>query len=360
VRTAPTWASVPILTGLLVILPRLAHAVPNTALRYSASASCPSQEDFVAAVASRGGRFDDEQNQSSPRVMVIAITEQQGGGYTGTFRVREAQGDSGARDIHGASCSEVVDALAVVTAIALRPQQEGVPNTVSPARPEPPPQPAAATPPTPPEAASPKRFRGHTQWPNATLPVTPGTLHFNSRKSISLNAGASIGPFRSLLLPRLDLSYHALAFVTTPDGTQRIVGPIMRMHFSLLGGATLHSGDMSTQVSGQAVALGMCATPYYDSRGLVLLGCAEFGGGLMALDTKNSSGTKVQSKLQGFGKIGLLVEAEYNLGSWFHMGLTLGAEQSTVSFTAERADGSQIFESGKFSGYGLFGIGGHF
>jgi hypothetical protein len=84
------------------------------------------------------------------------------------------------------------------------------------------------------------------------------------------------------------------------------------------------------------------------------------GGGIMGLETKDSTGAKIQTKTSGFGTVGLLVEAEYSLTKGFHVGAKLGVDSFVGPITAERADGSRIFAASPVSGYGLFGIGGHF
>ena len=232
------------------------------------------QEDFVAAVAARGAGFDAAESRDDGRVMQVSITRENDG-FSGVFRVRSREGESKPREVHAINCNEVVDALAVVTAIALRPNSSDATSAPSQDKPAPKIDAPAQEPPAKPAD---KRFRGSSRWGWESLPVSSGTLRFDPELAFSINAGASFGQFPSLVLPRLDVSFHLANFVTTPEGNQRITGPIIRGHLSLLGGATLQSGDTRTLVTGQSVGFGICGSPHYDSSGLVLLGCLELGG----------------------------------------------------------------------------------
>ena len=340
---------------VLLFAPRaLAHS--PVGLSYQAPASCPTKQDFVAAVATRGAHFDGEESPEPGRTMEVSVRKQ-GDGFVGSVQIRDREGLSKPREVNGTSCTEVIDALAVVTAIALRPNADDATTAPTQAEPVTQTNPQVAV---LPEKPTEKRFQGSSRWGWESLPVGAGTLRFDPQVSISLNAGAALGQFSSVALPRLEVSFHIANFVTMPGGAQRMTGPIVRGHLSLLGPATKQSGDTQTLVMGQSVGFGICGSPHYDSRGLVLLGCAELGGGIMGLETKDSSGAKIQTKTAGFGTVGLVVEAEYNLSKAFQLGVKLGVDSFAGQITAERADGSRIFTSSPVSGYGLFGIGGHF
>jgi hypothetical protein len=88
--------------------------------------------------------------------------------------------------------------------------------------------------------------------------------------------------------------------------------------------------------------------------------CAEYGAGFVNIKSKNAQGQEIQNKEEGLGFASLGVESQYNLGSLFQIGLKLGADIMVDSFSAERPDGSRIFESGRFAGYGMLGFGVHF
>lgn len=125
--------------------PRLAHAddAPVAVrLEYVAEDGCPNEEAFLAEVSTRTNRLvvaaDD-----SPAILIKAHLRK--GGEQLAFRgtlvfVRRAS--EAARDVEGASCQEVAEALAVVVAMTLDPDR-GRPRRVTP-----PPKPVPSAPPS--------------------------------------------------------------------------------------------------------------------------------------------------------------------------------------------------------------------
>jgi hypothetical protein len=294
--------------------------------------------------------------------MVVAIRKD-GPGFSGAFQVRDDQDASHRREVHGPSCAGVADALAVVTAIALRAEVAEVAVADAPAADpaSPATSPAAApisSPPRPPPADG--RLRGHTQiLPSRTekVEVGAGTLRFDLERSLTLFAGPEVGLIPSVVMPRTELSFSIANFVTTPEGAQKIVGLVYQLHVNLLGPATYRSTGTTTDLIGSSFSMGLCQSPVYDTRGLVLLFCGEYGGGVMNLVTKGADGSQIQSKNAGFGTVTFGGEIQYNLGSIFQVGAKVGGGFNVGQFTAERADGSRIFGSSIWSAYALLGIG---
>ena len=341
----------------LLAVARPVVAEPATGLSFEAPAECVGESEFVSAVESRGGHFAEAQD---PRPVMDVTIRKTAAGFLGRFRVHDAAEVSDAREIRGATCGEVIDALAVVTAIALNSESAGA---------------AIATPATPapdvgttakPDTSAPglaeKQFKGSSSWTGDTVQVQSGPLRFDPKLAWTVYYGATLGPVPSVSVPSLGLSFHLADFVTTPDGHQRIVGPILwgRLGLSAPPGANYQAPGTTTGISTQSMALGVCWSPLYDTRGLVLLGCVESGLMLMALETKASDGVKIQSKNGGFGAAGPLVDVEYNLGSWLHLGAKFGANAIMGKVSAERADGSEILHSRSWSVYGDLGVGLHF
>jgi hypothetical protein len=340
-----------------------ARAGSAVGLAYEAPEGCPAQPDFVAAVAARGADFEGAGSAGSHRVMVVAIRRDDRG-FAGALQVRDDQTASNKREVHGESCGEVVDALAVVTAIALRPEVTADAASV-----------ADVTPPTSPPVATPlpgetavklppsERLRGSTRiFPPRTekVEVGAGTLRFDLQRSYTLSAGALVGLIPSVVMPRYDLTLSIANFVTTPEGAQRIAGLVYQVRVSGMGPATYRSADTSTALAGGSFGIGICQSPLYDTRGLVLLFCAEYGGGFMNLVTKAADGSQIQSKTVGYGTVMFGGEIQYNLGSSFLVGAKVGGGLNVGSVAAERADGSQIFGSSVWSAYGLLSVGLHF
>jgi hypothetical protein len=343
------------LAALVFSSPALAKS--GVGLLYEAPEDCPAQPEFVTAVAARGADFDGA--EGTKRTMVVSIHKQDDG-FGGAFQVRDGQGETDKREVHGASCGEVVDALAVVTAIALHPAGEALPAALPPSAP---PAKASELAPTPPDL----RLRGTTRFfpsRSESVPVGAGTLRFDLQRSFTAYAGATVGMIRSMLMPRYDLSFVFAHFVTTPEGVQRIAGPVVQARVSGLGQATYRSTDTTTEIGGASFGFDLCQSPLYDTRGWVVLFCSEYGGGLMNLLTKGADGKQIQSKNVGFGAVNFGAEVQYNFGSLFHIGAKLGGGFSFGQLSAERADGSRIFGSSSagllWSAYALLGAGVHF
>jgi hypothetical protein len=341
----------------LLIFASPAPATTAVALAYEAPAGCPTQQEFLTAVAARGSSFDDVGR--AKRTMMVSI-HQQNDGFAGAFQVRDDQATTDKREVRGTSCGEVVDALAVVAAIALRPAGEAPP---APSAPEAAPAKASEPAPTPPEL----RLRGRTSFfpsRSESVPVGAGTLRFDLQRSFTAYAGATVGMIPSVFMPRYDLSLVVANFVTTPEGVQRISGLVVQARISGLGKATYRSTDTTTDIGGASFGFDLCQSPLYDTRGWVVLFCGEYGGGIMNLLTKGADGKQIQSKDVGFGAVNFGAEAQYNFGSVFHIGAKLGGGFSFGKLSAERADGSRLFGSSSaglsWSAYALLGAGVHF
>lgn len=189
--------------------------------------------------------------------------------------------------------------------------------------------------------------------------MSAGTLSFDLARAVNVYGGVMIGAAPSLVMSRFDVSMSGGNFVTAPDGSQRIIGVILRSRLSVLGPGTYRSPDTETGLTGVMFATGACLTPHYDSAGLVLLFCTDVGVGGMNLRTTDLGGTQLQSKFVGFGSIGLGVEVRYALTSLVNVGIKAGWDTylGSVPWSAERAGGSRIFAGSSNSGYALLGIG---
>ena len=334
-----------------------AHAQEPVGLRYEAQPGCPTQPDFVTAVTLRGGQFTSKAKGDGARTLTISI-RQQGGAFTGSLQVKRLDSASGSREVQGATCQEVVDALAVVAAIELRPAQDAAQAAVPQSKPE-----ASATFVATPTSKRVEGFNGKSTWGPDEVAVSTGTLHFKPLLSFTISGGVQLGPVPGLVLPRYDGVFRFANVVTTPDGHQHLNGPILRARVILLGPPfpTYQSGDTKVLFgSGIAAGLGVCWSPHYDTQGLVLLGCGEFSAGQMGFTTQESNGTRLLTKVFGFGTAGLAIEVEYNLGPRFHLGAQAGVDAFPSIFTAEHSDGSRIFDTNIWSVHAGLGLGMHF
>ncbi len=203
-------------------------------------------------------------------------------------------------------------------------------------------------------------MRATDQVINAEVPVEAGTLRFDLARAVTLFGGVEFGMLPHTPVPRYDLTLSAASLVTTPGDKTFMNGVIPRLRMSYLGQATYRADDASAEVQGFVFALSTCWSPIYDTRGLVALLCGEYGAGVLSIRSKDAHDTQTQSKTTGLGFAGVGVETQYNLGSLFQVGLKLGADFFVDSFAAERPDGSTIFRSSQFAGYGMLGLGVHF
>ena len=334
----------------------------DAVVRFDAPAACPAQEAFQAAVRERGGRFDDA--ASDVRVLDVKVAAT-GAGFSGTLRVESAGGASDSREVRDLDCAEVVRGLAVVAAIALGAEGAAQPAAtaaaeVTPAQPEPTrdvtvSKPAAAgDEPTP-------RLRGATFPAVDRLEVPAGTLRFDTDRAYTLMSGVEFGMFPGIVLPRWEFTGAMANFVTTPMGESRLILPVLQLRGSLSAAGKRRFQDYETKVVAFRIGVDICSLVSYDSAGWVFSLCADIGGGYASLRTRSLPGRPAyaQRKEGGFAFAGLAFETRYNLGSTFHVGLRVGGTGQFGSVSAERADGSQLFETNWLGGYALAGLGAH-
>ena len=372
--------ALPILCGFgLVLRAAPVRAADPVQLVYAVPDGCPSESDFRAAVTERGGRFDGASAPGSARGLRVSIVRDEPG-FRGSLQSSIAESSSAVREVHGASCQEVVDALAVVSALALRGEDQPPPAAT--AKPVPAPavtQPPAAAPAPPVEPEHYLRASGSIS--KQRMQVSAGTLSFDKARALSVFAGGEVGLLPGKVVPRLDLSIDVANFVTTPNGKSFLDGILTRVRLSYLGKATqsfhgtdssvaspvyASSLDSSATVQGVSFGMALCWSPTYDTRGFVALFCVEYGAGVLQIREKGTSLTPTyvqpddRTKTAGFGTAGVGFEGRYNLGSLFHVALKVGADAVVNTVSAERSDGSQIFHSSNIVGYGMLGLGLHF
>jgi len=337
-------------------------AAPGPVLRYEAPEVCPSRSAFLAAVRARGASIGDSAPEQPKRTMVVSIQSTEGG-YEGTFQIRSPEGVSGRREVHGSTCGEVVNALAVVTAIALRDEQRAaepeVAGHAADAK-----TPAARESGPPPEAPEEPetRLRGHTPlFPgrHQTWQVPAGTLKLDQALSITALGGVTVGLIPSVVMPRYDLTARTATFLTGPDGEQRLLA-LAGLRVGATGIGRYRTADTTTDIRGLSFGMGGCLSPTYDSLGWVVLVCGEYGGGILALDTSGPGAASEETEIVGYALVDLGAEVEYHLGSLFHVALAIGGEGNISQVKATRADGSTIFESGLGAFRASAGLGLHF
>ena len=331
-------------------------------LSYSAPEGCPAEAAFVAALESRGAALE---RAPEARLVEVRIARA-ASGFAGSLQIGEGSEASGARQVHGGTCAEVSDALAVVAAIALQggaeasadgTQQDSGPSatpvTVSVA---PPPVVTAtrlATDPVAPPAPPPLQTVMYKEQVN----VPAGQLSLGYMARYTLSAGAALGVIPQLTLPRLDFTIARANLVSAPGGQDFLLGGVLRARWSFLGPAEHHAPGFDTRVVAIKAGIGSCTPLKYDPDGLVLELCAEVAAGAMGLETRDAARNKTQSKTVGIGTASLEAHTQYSLGSTLYLDLNLGGEMWLSKVSAERPDGSQLFHSSLFNAYALAGLG---
>ena len=115
-------------------------------IEYAAPSQCPDQASFLDEVRERTTRWHPETGPAPVRRFVIEVTPREGG-MRGRLALTDIAGVSAVREVDGATCSDVVEALALMTALAIDPHA-----SIAPIRKAPPPPPPAELPPPPPPA----------------------------------------------------------------------------------------------------------------------------------------------------------------------------------------------------------------
>jgi hypothetical protein len=111
-------------------------------LEYRGAPECPSANEFNRAVFSRTTRAHLAETEPAARTFVVVL-ERAGSGFAGSLAVREAEGTTTSREVKGADCGEVAQALALATSLAIDPNASLAP------------EPATSTTPPPPEKPKP-------------------------------------------------------------------------------------------------------------------------------------------------------------------------------------------------------------
>jgi hypothetical protein len=360
----------------LSLLGPAARAAAPVRLAYQAPAGCPTQSGFEAAVRARGtslgARAAATGAAGEGERWLQVVIEQHASGFTGALQVRDGEQTSERREVHGPSCAEVSDALAVVTAIALSADANPLPvvgsvpanspganspTAAAPAASSLAAAPAVAVPSAPP--AAPERSVHVLRWSDS-VDVPAGKLGFEQLRGYTLSAGAALGVIPGVTLPRFDFAVTSASLVKTPGDADYLLGGF-RIRWSFLGVGTHRSPGFSTGVWGIKAGFGGCGALLYDPRGLILSICPEIAAGAMAVETKDdATGSVTQNKTVGIGTASLELASQYNIGSLFHLDLHAGGEMWVGKLTAERPDGTRLFESSTFNAYLLAGLGLHF
>jgi hypothetical protein len=229
-------------TSLALLLAPLAVARSEEAprgLAYQADASCMDERAFAMLILERTPSADltPIDPDRAGVVVVLRATEDT---FVGQLRIRRRDGTRFAREVRGASCSEVAPAIAFIVALSLSGQGESAP--------EPP-----ATAPTAPLPVAPP--------PVATDPTPAGW---------GFGVGAAIGA-RSGIAPAWSMS--EMVAVEARSMADSIVAPSFRLAALHAGPVTENSGVGTAEFSWLAARAAGCPVRIRLTRGVELLPC---------------------------------------------------------------------------------------
>lgn len=116
----------------------------HIAYRVPADADCPDAASYRARITARNRGVSFVDRADAARVFDVQVRADPDGQMHGRLAVRDPAGLQTVREVFGATCAEVIDALALVAALALDPQRPQEPRAVP--APEPPATPTTARP----------------------------------------------------------------------------------------------------------------------------------------------------------------------------------------------------------------------
>jgi hypothetical protein len=177
----------------------------HIALVYQAPPECPSDDAFRVEVRSRVAIDWEAQPGELARRVGVTVARR-GDRYVATIEFLNPQGDRVTRSVAGTACSDVVNGIALVTALAI---QSRVEEALAQSEPELAPSPAEAA---PPDAPPPKKA------PSDQPPLSP----------VARASTAPVSPQPAPRTPRsVRVRFGAAAAVSTGVGPDPTIGPAL-------------------------------------------------------------------------------------------------------------------------------------
>ena len=192
------------------------------------------------------------------------------------------------------------------------------------------------------------------------LQVPAGKLVLDHISSHTLSAGVQLGAIPGVVLPRLDFDITRTNVVRTPDAQAFVLGNQFRVRWTLLGPAQHRAPGYETSLFGLKAGVGGCTPLSYDPVGLIFKACSDFAVGVIGMTTQPGNGGARREKTQGLATASVEADLQYNLSRLFHLELRVGGELWLNRISAEREDGSRLFQSPLFNAHVLVGVGIHF
>jgi hypothetical protein len=324
-------------------------------ITYGAVAACPGRDAFIAQVQARTSRARVAADGELGRTIAVSV-QPTGRGFFGTLVVTTPAGETSTRDVSAESCDEVVEALALITALTIDPEantrplrEVAAPPSAAPIQPETAqpaaPQPAPAPPPpqTPPAApaAAPVTPAEQTAPGVAPLPAALPDEAGPEASETRLVAGAqgevlvdSIAP-HWVLAPRIFVEVGSTAAaLLSPKGGLSVAGT---------------STDVETQV-GDARLLWLaaraegCPLNLTGDETVGLRPCVTFEGGILRGVGRSKPGGPVledpSSATMTWLAAGMLLRLQVALAQWIELRADAGLAATLLqpSFVFSRDD----------------------
>lgn len=374
-------------------------ALPAATVVYDAPEQCPDRAAFVEMVLARNPQLDLNGEKRS-RWALVRISRSDIG-FSGSFLLKGDPSSTRAREVESPSCQEVVNALSVVTAIALDPAIDPSlaaplsPHQSEPKKDEPPssqegsPEVSSSKKGESPVAGSFKIFpsrdedilnteRSVAQRPGWTrgarlqhsTQLEDGELSLRRSFAVDSQAGAVLGLFPNKAVPRIDVNVRTSLLMKAPQDKAFLVGFMPRVRVSTMPTARYNLGEIQNTIwYSYVVSLGGCYSPYFNPKGFAVLLCADYGGGVMNQDPASRGDVEIPADtpqegrvdVRGVAKIAATVDAEYNLFSIFHLAARVGFESHlTGLLDLYDAPDRLFYRRGRALGFATAGVGVHF
>jgi len=231
-----------------------AHAEPGTtepiAVTYRASGECPDTAYFLGQVSARTTRMRIAAEGEPGRRFVVDV-RLSGRRARGQLRVQNPDGTEALREVSGDTCLAVVDALALVGALAIDPQA-----SLAPVRP-------SAPPPPPPIIVAP-----------VPVPVPPRPKPLSRWR---FGAGMDVGVVEGI---QPDAALELAPFLEVSRVAPRW-SPALRIGFVYDVGYTIHTVGGSARLTSYLGRADLCPGRIYLYRGLHLDLCARLDVGVV-------------------------------------------------------------------------------
>ena len=325
-----------IVTGLaaVVMSPHVAFAQTQEepiTVQYDAPAECPTRTAFWSEITARTTKARAAAAGEKARVLHVAIVQNVAGsgatsstseGFTGRLLMEETTSWSSAREVRGATCGEVVEALGLIAALALDPKASVAP------RPPAAPSSSSSTPapttsgPVPPEKASPPQRVEPSVAPvvSSEQPLQPGGAPARASQT-HVNVGGQLegAAFAGAVFGgRLfgELEWGAPTRTLAPAVRLAIGRTLEIDRQPVVGAATLRWTQASLE--GCPIRLGIV-------NGLALRPCAGVSGGVLEAEATGVSANR--SRTRPWVSIAAQARLVWSLVSW----LALEAEGGAVA-----------------------------